>query len=275
MLAIRVARRALVLFKNQIQRRTMRELWRTPESAVAKVKQLRERFDLRVDDGDVERAVGAAEGFRLRHRIRQRIRRFLQIRAAAFKGINYGQQHAPESRPAKLVLGREIGPSEKRPAIRQQESGQWPAALPRNRADRGLVARIHVRSLVAVDFDRDEVLVDDLRDDGIFVAFSVNDMAPMAPHRADIQQNRFVLLFRTGKSFLVPFIPIDRLMRRGTEIGAGGILQAIWRMRGHEQPLNPFRILLGARAGYWTVSFEPVSRGSSGLRPANPSSCRW
>src|SRR5262249_22744316 len=102
------------------------------------------------------------------------------------------------------------------------------------------------------------MFVDNLRDSGVLVALAVNHMAPVAPHRSNIQQDGFVLAFGAREGVFAPFVPINRLMRRRTQIRAGGILQAVF---GHLD-------MLAAWKNYCTCEPGPGSRGSSGLRPA-------
>ena len=73
-------------------------------------------------------------------------------------------------------------------AVGQQKSRQRPAALTGDRADGGLIARIDVGTLVAIDFHGHKILVDNLGDFGVLVTLAVDDVAPVAPHRADIEQ---------------------------------------------------------------------------------------
>src|SRR5262252_6580082 len=87
------------------------------------------------------------------------------------------------------------------------------------------------------------MLVNDVGDGGIFVAFAVDDVTPVAPHCADIEQDRFVLLFRACERRFSPLMPVNRLVRGGAQIGAGGTLQTIWRLRGLEMARNLFRLL--------------------------------
>jgi hypothetical protein len=75
--------------------------------------------------------------------------------AIAVPGGN-GFENATKARPAHGVVRREIGAAEKRASIGEKKSGQRPAALPRNRADRSLVTRVHVGPFVAVHFHRNE-----------------------------------------------------------------------------------------------------------------------
>src|SRR5579863_9697615 len=101
-------------------------------------------------------------------------------------------KHPLESRPAELIVGRKIRATEKWSAIGQKKSCQRPAALSRKRADRRLVARIDVGPLVAIDFHRHKILIDDACDFSVLVALAVNHVTPVAPNRADIEQDRLV-----------------------------------------------------------------------------------
>ena len=69
-------------------------------------------------------------------------------------------QHLQETRPAVAVVRREIGAAEERLQVRREKDVQRPAAL----AGRGLHERhvdlVHVRPLLAVHFDADEMLVE-------------------------------------------------------------------------------------------------------------------
>ena len=96
-----------------------------------------------------------------------------------------------------------------------------------NRADGGLVAGVDVGAFVAIDFHGDEELVDDRGDFGILVTLAVDDVAPVAPHRADIEQHRLALGARLVEGFFAPFVPVDGLVRGGAQIRAGGVFQAI------------------------------------------------
>jgi len=77
------------------------------------------------------------------------------------------------------------------------------------------------------------MFVDDFGDFGVFVAFAVDDMAPVAPDRADVEENGLVFGFGAGESGVAPFVPFDGLVGGGTKVGAGGIFQAVFRMVGH------------------------------------------
>jgi hypothetical protein len=79
------------------------------------------------------------------------------------------------------------------------------------------------------------MLVDDGGDLRILVAFAVNDVTPMAPDGADVEEDGFVFGAGAGEGFFAPFVPVNRLMRGGTQIRAGRVFQAVFGLRGHEK----------------------------------------
>ena len=154
----------------------------------------------------------------------------LELGAFVAVGIGDGQKDAAKSGAAHLVVGRKIGAAKKGFAIGKQKAGKRPAALARDGADRGLIARVDVRPFVAVNFHGDEMFVDDFGDFEVLVAFAVDDVAPVAPDRADIEEDRFVFGLGAGEGGVAPFVPVDGLARGRAQIGAGGVFQAVFRM---------------------------------------------
>src|SRR5258705_13907082 len=104
--------------------------------------------------------------------------------------MGHRQQQAAKTGPTALIVRRKIGAAIKRLAVRKQKTGKRPAALPGKGADGGLAACVDIRALVAVYFYRYKMFVNDFGDVSALVAFPFDDVAPMAPHRADVQQHR-------------------------------------------------------------------------------------
>ena len=71
------------------------------------------------------------------------------------------------------------------------------------------------------------MLIDQRGKRGIFVTFAVDDVAPVAPHRADIEQDRLIFGSGAGKSLLAPLIPIHGLVCGRTQVRAGGMRQTV------------------------------------------------
>src|SRR5215467_12688765 len=139
----------------------MRKFRGVAETTVLDIEQLHDRLDLRIYDGQIKLAAHAIESLRLRHRVRQGIRSTFQVRALVLIGICHRQQHSAESWTAALIVRGEVGTAIKRFAVRKQESGQWPASLAGKRAYCGLIPRVNLRPLVAIDFYGNKILVDD------------------------------------------------------------------------------------------------------------------
>ena len=93
-----------------------------------------------------------------------------------------------------------------------QKDGQRPAASTGDGRDCELITTVHIGPLVAIDLDRDELLVDDLRGVCALVGFAVHDVTPVTPHRADVEQDGLVLALRFGEGYLAPLVPLDGLM---------------------------------------------------------------
>ena len=83
-----------------------------------------------------------------------------------------------------------------------------------------LVPDVDIGALVPVHLHGDEVVIDDPGDLGILVRLAVDDVAPVAPHGADVEQDRLVLRLRPSERLVAPGIPLHRLVGGGPEIGA-------------------------------------------------------
>ena len=64
---------------------------------------------------------------------------------------------------------------------------------------------------------------------GVFVRFAVHDVAPVAPDRANVEQDGLVLSLGARKRGLAPRMPVDRLMPRRAQIGRGCVFKLIGR----------------------------------------------
>ena len=92
-----------------------------------------------------------------------------------------------------------------------------------------LIARIDVGPFVAIDFHGDEMLVDDARRSPDFRRLSRSMTWHQWHHTAPMSSSMGLSsAFSAGESLVAPFIPIDGLMRRGSQVRAGGIFQAIF-----------------------------------------------
>src|SRR5437762_6692119 len=127
-------------------------------------------------------------------------------------------KNALESGTSVVILGRKIGPAEKWPAIGSQKSRERPAALSAHCLNRRLISAINVGPLVAVNLHCDVIVVNELRDLGIFVRLTIHHVAPVAPNGANVKQHRLVLTLSLVEGVRAPLVPLDRLMHRGPQI---------------------------------------------------------
>jgi hypothetical protein len=74
------------------------------------------------------------------------------------------------------------------------------------------------------------MLVDDFGDFDVFVAFAVDDVAPVAPDGTNVEKDGFVFGFGASERGVAPFVPVDGLVRGGTQVGTGGIFEAVFGM---------------------------------------------
>ena len=100
------------------------------------------------------------------------------------------EQHLLERRQPVPRLRREVGAAEERLARRRQEHRHRPAAVPGQRDDGVHVDRVEVGPLLAVDLDRDEVLVQHARGQLVLERLPLHHVAPVARGVADREQDR-------------------------------------------------------------------------------------
>jgi hypothetical protein len=128
------------------------------------------------------------------------------------------EHHLPARQPVAR-LGREVGPGVERHAVRRQEGVQGPAAVPGHRLHGVHVDGVDVRPLLAVDLDRHEALVHQLRHRRVLERLALHHVAPVAGGVADRDQQRLLLLARAGQRLLAPWVPVDRVVLVLEEVG--------------------------------------------------------
>ena len=85
--------------------------------------------------------------------------------------------------------------------------GGGPAALSGEGLHGALVARVHVGPLVAVHLHAHEVRVEVRGQRRVLVRLAVHHVAPVAPHRADVEEDGPVRRARRREGLLRPFLP--------------------------------------------------------------------
>ena len=104
-------------------------------------------------------------------------------------GLVDALEHLAERGQAAARLGREVRPAVERAPVGQQEDRHRPAALARLRDDRAHVEAVDVGALLAIDLDRDEVVVHELRRGLVLERLALHDVAPVAGRVADREQH--------------------------------------------------------------------------------------
>ena len=127
-----------------------------------------------------------------------------------------------ETRHPHPIVGRKISSSVKRLAIGCKKSRERPPPLSAHRADRGLIAAVNIRTLISIHLHRDEVLIHDRGNSRIVIGLAVHHMAPVAPHRPNIEQHRLVLVLRQCERLLAPLMPLNRLVHGGPQVSGRG-----------------------------------------------------
>ena len=120
-----------------------------------------------------------------------------------------------------MIFRRKISSAIKRLAVRSKKSSKRPSALSADRAHSDLITAVDIRPFIAIDFHRNETLINNLRNFRIFVRLAIHHMTPVTPHCANIEQHGFVLALRLGESLFAPLMPLDRLMHGGAKISGG------------------------------------------------------
>src|SRR5260370_38290808 len=87
-------------------------------------------------------------------------------------------------------------------------------------------------------------------------------MAPMAPLGGGIEKHGFVFSLGASEGGIAPFVRGNRLVRRGTQVGAGGIFQAVFRMVG--QSRSQFEVAKEEQLRSFPAGLESSRQGRDG-----------
>ncbi len=97
-----------------------------------------------------------------------------------------------EAWPAVTRIRWKISAAEKRLQLRREKDIHRPAAAASRRLHECHVNLVHVRPLLAVHLDADEMFVEIFADAPVLERFAFHDVAPVAGGIADAQENGFV-----------------------------------------------------------------------------------
>ena len=153
-------------------------------------------------------------------------------------GIGNSQQHSFEAGTPVLIARGKVSAAIKRLAVGCQECSERPSTLSTDGADGGLISAIDVGAFIAIHFHCNKTLIDDLRDFSVVIRLAIHHMAPVTPHRANVQQDGFILPLRRSKSFLSPLMPLHRLMHRRAQVCRRRCGEGVGRLGGHLSSVN-------------------------------------
>ena len=145
----------------------------------------------------------------------------LHFLAACAPDLGQPLQHGPESCAAAAVLGRKVGAAEERATVRCEPGAERPAAVSAHELHGRHVDIIEVGTLLPVDLDGDELVVEVRGDRLILERLAFHDVAPVAGRIADGEEDRLVLAPRLRKRLLPPRMPVDRVIRVLAQVRAG------------------------------------------------------
>ena len=143
-----------------------------------------------------------------------------------------GQERLEPGSPAPIVR-REIRPAKEDLSVRREKSRQWPSAAARQPLDRFLVPAVNIGPLIPINLDRHIISIDERGNVFILIRLHIHHVAPVAPDRTDVEQDRLVFLLCPAKGLLPPGQPVHRLTGSLPQIGTRRISQLIaWRTTG-------------------------------------------
>src|SRR5258705_134540 len=123
----------------------------------------------------------------------------------------------------KIVESRspgQISCREKQRSLRSCETRQRPSARTSQMRGCVLIIAIDIRTLVGIDFHRHEISIQLRRDFGIGVSRLIHHMAPVTPHRANIDEDRTIQRTRECERLRPPTLPSNRACRGLAKIKA-------------------------------------------------------
>ena len=138
-------------------------------------------------------------------------------------GLRRAAQDGGEGRLAVAGKLGKVGAAPEWLAARRKEHGERPAAALAECLQGAHVDVVDVRSLLAVDLDRNEQRVHHLGCFRVFEALVRHDVAPVTGGVADRQKNGLVLALRLGQGRRGPRPPVHGIVGMLQQVGAGGI----------------------------------------------------
>ena len=167
----------------------------------------------------LDRAVHRAPLDPLAHRGGQRVRCQVEPRPVVDPQVGKLPKYVAERGPAAAGRWREVGPPVERVALGREPDVERPATPPGQLLHRRHVHPVDVGSNLAVDLDRDEVLVQEPRGRHVVEGLLLHHVAPMAGRVADADEHRAAEPLRGFERLVAPRIPVDRIVGVLLQVG--------------------------------------------------------
>ena len=138
-----------------------------------------------------------------------------------------GGQELHHARPAVDPVLGDVGAREEGTPLGGQHHGQRPAARAGHHLGHGHVDRVDVRTLLPVDLDADEAVVQQRGHLRILEGLVLHHVAPVAGGITDGQEHRAVQLPGALEGLVPPGVPVDRVAGVLEQVGALFVDQAV------------------------------------------------
>ena len=218
--------------EGEFEDRCLRELWCRVRRPGARRRRARRSVRRRCRPGRAARG-GDADGSvacnRLATALGERQHVGVDLDAPVRPGVGDRVEHV--QKPGRAVAGglREVRAAVKGPALWGREHRERPSAVSGDRLHRLEVDRVEIGPFFAVDLDRDEGLVQPLRDLVVLEAFVRHHMAPVARRVADRDEKGPVELAGAFEGLVAERSPVDGVLGVLTQIGACLIFEGVHR----------------------------------------------
>ena len=207
--------------QEQLRLAWLRKFRRAAEAAVARVVRFLEAQAGVLEHGGGERELGVG-GIGFGHRLHACVHfggGSEQVVAARFPQLMDVFQELQKTRTTVARVRRKISAAVERFQIRRQKNIHGPAAGAGRGLHEGHVNLVHVRPLLAVHLDADEVFVEIRADLFVLKRFAFHDVAPMAGRVADAQEDGLVFAAGFRERLVVPREPVHGIVRVLEEVG--------------------------------------------------------
>ena len=130
-------------------------------------------------------------------------------------------QYLRESWSPEAGSRRKVGPAPKGFSGGREEHRQGPTAMLAQKREGRLIDGINIGALLPVDLDVDELAVHERRNFRVLEALVSHHMTPVACGVSDRKEDRLFLVASRREGFLVPRVPVHRIVLVLQQVGTG------------------------------------------------------